>query len=198
MEIMVDIETLGTDNNAVITSIGAVAFDLSALETVEEILGRPYFHMHLNAHMQQADGRQISAATSMWWMEQNPVAIKTLLDGQKAIAKGISVAAALEAFSIWCSNNKAANIWGNGNTFDNMLLRDIYAQYKVKYPVSFRNDLDFRTLKYLVKTIDPTWKVPYPKYGEFKDTAHVGHVDAACQAYSAQRIWAKLNNKEIV
>lgn len=191
MEIMVDIETLGTANNAVITSIGAVKFDLRTPETVEQILARGYFQMHLDASHQQRKGRQLSVDTALWWMQQSETARNDLINGQKTTRPMIEV---LNIFSTYCGG--AANIWGNGNTFDNVLLRDLYLDYEMKFPVSFRNDMDFRTLKYLVKLKHPYWEIPYPKYGEFQGTAHVGYIDAACQAFSAQQIYRKLFNPE--
>src|SRR4051812_35955260 len=58
--VMLDLETWGTGNDAVIVSVGACKFDR------EEILDR--FHVGVDPTSCQALGLKIDAGTVLWWM----------------------------------------------------------------------------------------------------------------------------------
>lgn len=186
-ECMIDIETLGTGNKAVVTSIGAVVFDLKKQQTVEQILDNGYFDVHIKVQEQIELGRKMTASTVLWWMDQSVDARIELIKNQ---ASACGVKQVVKDFKQWCHIKEVESIWGNGNMFDNSIVRDLFEDVKASYPVHFARDFDFRTLKYLVNLKYPGWEIPYPK----ETVAHVGYIDAACQAYAAQRIWDKLAN----
>ena len=178
---MIDLETLGTSNEAVISHLGAVVFELDGS------IGHthPLYHM-LDINDQQENGRLIEADTVKWWMEQS--------DEVRAEFKKVPIAIpqSLSLFKDYCEAHKVKKIWGNGNTFDNMILRDLYNHTKnfripfhIDYPVSFRDDMDMRTFKLMVKLKDPHYKF---KYLEDR-VAHNALEDAKNQVHCIQHAW---------
>lgn len=138
--VMLDLETLGTGNDAVILSIGAVKF------TADEITDR--FHVAIDPVSCEQLGLKIDAATVLWWLgDDRAEARKSLAEHQK-----IDLPSALIGFTNWF--NGAAAIWGNGSTFDNVILRSAYKACHYDYPVRFWADLCYRSVKNLVPEVE--------------------------------------------
>ncbi len=140
LNVMVDLETLGTGNDAVILSIGAVKF--TAGEIVDE------FHVGVDAATCQQVGLTIDAATVLWWFEPDKDAARAAL---LALEK-VDVGSALAGFSQWFGPDPLP-IWGNGATFDNVIMRSAYAACHMEYPTRFWSDLCYRTIKGLAPQI---------------------------------------------
>lgn len=66
MHIMIDFETLSLKPNTVLLQLAAVAFDAKTREVVSTM------HVHIDPRVQP--GRDISAATVIWWVEQGEAA----------------------------------------------------------------------------------------------------------------------------
>lgn len=167
--IMVDLETLGTGNDALILSIGAVKF------TPTEIVDS--FHVGIDPVSAQQAGLKIDAATVMWWFDPERAAAREALLGLERVDLG----SALLGFRDWCGDDDVT-LWGNGATFDNVILRGAFAAMRFEYPAKFWNDLCFRTLKRLA----PDVKV------EREGTHHDALDDATYQARLWQAIYARL------
>ena len=151
---MLDIETLGKDSDAVVASIGAVVFDPSDLSTG---ISKQWNIADLQNQVDM--GRKMDVSTITWWMGQSKDAIDKTFDNKNSIA----TYDALEEFFKFCViedgnqwENKDVYIWGNGNMFDNAIMRSLYKTYRLNYPVPFRNDFDLRTIKWLFKDKLPT------------------------------------------
>lgn len=189
MEIMTDIESLGTAQDAVILSISAVKFDFGIIQSPEQIITlNGKFDFSLNVKDQIVKGRKIDFDTVLWWLDQSNESRHALIKG---VTQAYDIVTALDSFSAYCSG--ASNIWGNGNTFDNVLIKSLYESFGMIYPIKYSKDLDFRTLKYLFKLRFPGEQMPYPEYvGAKPDVAHIGWIDAARQAAAAQIIYARL------
>ena len=173
--IMVDIETLDTKDTAVITSIGAVKFN----PTTREILAKHQWNVD-DFKEQQALGRTIDIDTITWWMDQSKDAINKTFKSNN----GISLKNALYEFSNFCGldlalmNFKDIYIWGNGNMFDNAILRNAFTMYDLQYPCDFRNDLDLRTIKWLFKDSDIKTESVGTKHNAVDDAEY--QVDVLC------------------
>ena len=174
-DIMIDIETLSSESNAVVVSIGAIAFDIK-----EGLSGNnPKKYIIFNTIRQIQDGRHIQDKTRTWWSKQSQVVQDELA---KSYLVRVPVEYALTEFTNWCTEQQAEHIWGNGNTFDNMVMRNLYKQYNCKYPVGFRGDLDMRTLKFLAPNVN------VPRMGNH----HNGLDDAVYQADVVCEMYADL------
>ena len=163
--IVLDLETLGTNRNAPILSIGLVV--ISDLEIKSK------YHVVLDViEQEQLFGRVADADTEKWWRErlettEGKFAWDAALSDQESVYTG------LRGICNIFATNPNHEVWGNSNTFDNEILRSLMEA--VKLPTwSFRNDRCFRTLKELYKE-----KVPEP---EFQGIRHVAVDDARHEA----------------
>lgn len=139
--VMVDLETLGTGSNAVIISIGAVEF------TVAGGAGRD-FYMNVDPQSCVDAGLKIDPDTVMWWMKQSD-------EARRVFSQDVSnpLSRALLYFSDWFP--QGACLWGNGATFDNVILSNAYKAVGLKQPWSYRADRCYRTLKNLYPQVLP-------------------------------------------
>lgn len=129
--IMLDLETLGTRPGSVILSIGAVRFDERA------VLGT--FYERVDARDAQNRGLSIDADTVLWWMAQSP-------EARAEIAQpGWTLPAVLEGFTAWAG--EVDELWGNGASFDPVLLAAAYHVCGAVPPWQFWRERCFRTLK---------------------------------------------------
>ncbi len=139
--VMLDIETLGTAPGSVITSIGAVAFDE---EDSNYFLS---FHKRINPQSCVDLGMHMETGTVLWWMQQEEAARAEFAKTSELIVD------VLNEFSRWYVTSGAAEVWGNGATFDNVLLSEAYRLAKIKRPWSYRADRCYRTLANLYPEI---------------------------------------------
>lgn len=135
-QVMLDLETWGTGNKAVIISIGAVRFD----ET--ELYDR--FHVAIEPASCMRVGLEVDAGALLWWLSPE------LDEPRKAWLnlERTDLASALDGFALWLGAPPIAALWGNGSTFDNIILRSAYEAVGMEYPVRYRQDACYRTLKY--------------------------------------------------
>lgn len=136
LQIMLDLETLGTSERAVILSIGACMF----YEEGSGIHGEP-FEVHVDPNSCVDAGLVMDASTVMWWMRDERDAARKVLMGHTRVA----LSDALNRFSTWMGADKP--VWGNGATFDNVILRNAYAAAGKPAPWSYWNDRCYRTMK---------------------------------------------------
>lgn len=140
--IMVDIETLGNNSRSVILSIGAVEFIPATSQ-----IGRK-FEIVVDPQTCVDVGMEVDMSTIMWWMDQSQQA----RDAFKR--KGVSIHKALEqlaGFFHQCGDKP--KVWGNGATFDNVILANAYALTKIDRPWPYWNDMCFRTMKNLYPSV---------------------------------------------
>lgn len=163
---MVDLETLGNNSHSVILSIGAVSFDDTGIG--EE------FYVNVDPQSCVNHGLQIDVSTVMWWMKQSDDARKALYKSDTAI-----LVDALTEFTLFMRRNDAAYVWGNGATFDNVILSNAYKVVGLDTPWKFYNDRCYRTLKNLFPTVEQPADI---------GTAHNALDDARWQALHAVNI----------
>lgn len=163
-DVMLDLETLGTDGNSVIIALGAVEFDPSTGE-----LGREFYE-NIDAQSCVDHGLMMDVSTVMWWMQQSDDARSVFKKG------GIPLHVALFQFGKWLPHD--AVVWGNGASFDNVILSNAYRKTLNEQPWKFWNDRCYRTLK----SLRPT--VPITRTG----TYHNALDDAKSQAIHAIQI----------
>ena len=131
---MLDLETLGTGSNAVIVSISAVEFDRATGKTGTE------FEVGVNLDEQIAKGANIDGATVMWWLAQD----KEAQDELTRLPR-LSVEEALDKYYAFVLQSGVEIVWGNGATFDNVLLSNLFKRHGKKYPTPFWADRCVRT-----------------------------------------------------
>lgn len=136
-DVMLDIETTSQAPNAAIISIGAVFFN-----PITGNIGAEFYQViDLEDAMQYG---QVGASTLQWWMKQSDEARAIFNDKDTMPLKD-----ALLELNDWLyqiEGYKNRIVWGNGATFDNVILSNAYTATKMTKPWHFSNDRDVRTV----------------------------------------------------
>lgn len=169
--VMVDLETLGVDNDAAIVSIGAFKFDMTKEQDPKDITHDQKFYVKIDWDSALDLGFTFTPSTIKFWLQQSDEARQELLTGR------VQYYNALQDLREFIPTG--ANIFGNGATFDNVLLRNAFKKVGVPYPVSYRQDLCYRTLK----TLFPDVKKPHEP-----TVKHNALDDAISQGLHLQRL----------
>ena len=139
--VMVDIETLGKGNNAAILSIGMVKFN-----PFNDVI-YDSFYVPVDPRSCQALGLQVDADTVMWWMDAKRDAARQAM----MLEARVDLPSALYGLVDWFGEDKP--VWGNGSTFDNVILASAFKACHIAQPWEFWNDKCYRTLKGQAKDI---------------------------------------------
>ncbi|EPW7203921.1 3'-5' exonuclease [Klebsiella pneumoniae] len=181
--LMIDLETMGNKPNAPVVSIGAVFFEPSTGELGEE------FYRVVSLKSSMDGGAVPDPETIIWWMQQNEEAGKAICDKD-----AISISAALIKLNTFILDNTdidKVQVWGNGATFDNVILRANYEREFLPCIWKFWNDRDVRTIVELGRAIgiNPRRDIP------FEGDRHNALADAKHQAKYVSAIWQRLVHK---
>lgn len=156
--LMLDFETLSLKENAVLLSLGACVFDPATGEIGET------FYTAIDPRTQH--GRDISASTVIWWLEQDQAARDKLTGAVKAAdllvdadpdspewaelaeQAAIPINHAAMAFNAWVDQFEDVECWTNGGV-DHTWLNSVFEYSGFKNPIPFWKQRDYRTLKAL-------------------------------------------------
>lgn len=178
-EIIADIETLGVRQSTVVLSIGLVKFNLDDTDSYDTIHNADRcFYGTLDAESQIKRGRTVDFSTLQFWSKQDIVSRTAAFLGAQN-----DVAVSLRNMASWIGNGEY-RMWGNGNTFDNVILRHLFDMYEIPFPIAFWNDMDLRTLKYLSNSNTPQID---------RGTIHHALDDAKYEVLCAQHYWKQLS-----
>lgn len=177
--IMLDLETMSSDHDAAIVAIGACEFDTRGDGTGAE------FYVRVNLESAMQAGMTISAPTILWWLQQSEVARKETFEGQTEPLEYAIKQFAGYVNEISGHQPRDVAVWGNGATFDNVIIRSAFTAVGIAPPWSFKNDKCYRTIKNLV----PADKLPP---WERTGTAHYALEDAKTQALYLQKCYKVL------
>ena len=135
MNVVIDIETLSLQPNAIILSIGAVA---DSGET---------FYTELDWEAQLMAARHVDARTAIWWgkqTEQVPLLGEVLLED------------CLLDLNQWLADydKDKLYIWARGPQFDIVILENAYREFCVEIPWKYKNVRDVRTALHLSTVTD--------------------------------------------
>lgn len=142
LDFMMDVETLGVEDRALIFQVSAVAFDLKTGETFQE------FDKLISPQSAVQAGLKTTASTVDWWMKQKQEVIEGVLI--KAMREGLDIRVVLTDFSKYIQETKDANkatqirVWSNG--FDNAWLFESYYATSLPLPYQFFCCQDVRSL----------------------------------------------------
>ncbi|EMM5895144.1 3'-5' exonuclease [Klebsiella michiganensis] len=180
--VMVDLETMGKKSNAPVVSIGAVIFDPAT-----GFLGETFYKV-VSLESAVSWGAEIDPSTVIWWMKQSSEARSEIANDN-----AIQLDDALLQFSEFVFENipggcETAQIWGNGATFDNTILRSSFERACLDCPWDYRNDRDVRTMVELGKAIGFDAKTSI----QFEGERHNALADAQHQARYVSAIWQRL------
>lgn len=172
IDLMLDLETLGTKPGCSILSIAAVPFavDYPLEPFYEKISAASCTEMKLASDHKTMD----------WWGKQSEVARKEAFSGTQHIMNVLTL------FASYCRQLPAAPIiWGNGADFDAPILETAYNACGIPIPWHYADKRCYRTLKNMFSMIEQT----KPRI------AHNALEDARAQADTAERIFNWLASK---
>ncbi|MFY3227536.1 3'-5' exoribonuclease domain-containing protein [Klebsiella pneumoniae] len=182
VHVMVDLETMGKKHNAPIVAIGAVVFDPATGSIGESFYKVVCLESSVNW------GAVIDPSTVIWWLKQSSEARSAIVNDD-----AIPLQDALLQFREFVSDNvaggsKKAQVWGNGASFDDSILRSSYDCIAEDYPWEYWNDRDVRTMVELGQAIsfDPKTTIP------FEGSRHNALADAIHQARYVSAIWQRI------
>ena len=141
--VMVDLETLALNQQAVIVSIGLVLFN------EHEILDTLYIEVDKNDQPQRTQ----DPVVLNWWNKQSDEA-KQVLNSKYAVKPLV----AIDLINGFLSNNDICkdnlHVWGNGSDFDNVILNDFFNDYNA-VSWQFHKNRCFRTIKSIFEVDKP-------------------------------------------
>lgn len=170
--IMLDLETLGTGPRAAIVAIGACEFDPHGTG-----IGITFYRrVSLASAMAHGD---VDPDTLLWWMKQSDDARASTFGGESS-----RLDAALTEFNGFAPRY-TEGLWGNGATFDNVVIRSGFKAVGLDPAWSFRADKCYRTV---INLLPEDKRPPFVRAG----TAHNALDDAITQALYLQRVYKAL------
>ena len=121
-EVVLDIETMGTQHDAVVVSVGMVRilWDTELNEWVVPSEGSSYsLYMVLDATKQFQNHRSVDTGTMKWWADQRSGVSDVL---QKAFLVTGELSRQCTSIIQFVREINNTRVWGNGPNFDNKIL----------------------------------------------------------------------------
>lgn len=135
---MIDLETMATEPDAVVLSIGACFFDIETGKVTSK------FYMCLDIDEQKRCKRVVDPKTLAWWNSQSKDARKVFTEKKYPVDHCLN-----EFTNFVLANGNMSSIypWGNGAGFDISIMESLYRMFDKKIPWLFYNVMDLRTFK---------------------------------------------------
>lgn len=130
MDVMIDIETLGTQPGCVVLTVGACTMQKNPDD-------RLVYSAALDWEVQVRAGRGVNPGTLKWWMSQSPEARAEAFEGGERVSPDVFRV----DFADWWRSVDGERIWSHGASFDVPILESL-----APMPWKFWNVRDTRTL----------------------------------------------------
>ena len=170
---MIDLETLSTNPNAVILTVGGVKFDP---HTTMKHYNELYFRVDVDS--QTKIGRHVMQDTLDWWSKQpKEISEEALSDENR-----IGLEEMIKQINKWSVGVDV--FWCQGPLFDYAILQNIYMQLGHPVPWQYWQIRDSRTLFSLV-----------PRDNEKREGLHNALQDCIFQAKKVQKVYKQLSLK---
>lgn len=186
IDVMVDLETLGTTTGHVILSIGACFFNPLTGEIGHKFLRA----IDLKSSIDK--GFVINGDTLTWWLRDNPEALKATIN----VDKKESIDEALVSFMNFCDTYgqiAKVRLWANDPSFDTAMIMKACEMCNVEYKLKFWNNCDCRTI---VRLYPPQLFKDY-KINNQRTGYHTADADAVYQAQYISYILKELGCQEL-
>jgi hypothetical protein len=138
IDIMTDIETLGTETNSTIIQIAAIAFDIDSGTHISKFNQITDITKNVNMN--------VTGLTLKWWLDTDSELLHDLINRGTVSSDEL-----LRNFHDWLLGFRydEANelvLWGNGILFDNKMIKHQFEELGLIYPIKYYNDRDVRTI----------------------------------------------------
>ena len=194
MQVMIDIETLGTTQDSVILQIGAVGFAAASMD--------PGFYADVTVEDQIAMGRKVDPFTVGWWLDRTSsearLSVFERRDEDTWTLRNalVGLNEYIKAYLIDDTHNNTKNdkLWANSPAFDLAIIRNAMEMCEIKPAWQYWHEADVRTIKVIdgiTKNIEIK-KIPMMRENSI---AHNALDDAKNQAFYVVDILQKINKK---
>ena len=173
---MIDLETLSTNPNATILTVGGVKFD--PYNSIEPAQGM-YFRVDVDSQTKM--GRDVMQETLDWWATQE----QSVVDEALGDHNRTPVLSVLQKLNKWCVG--VDTIWCQGPAFDIVILEDMFRQYDHHLPWPFWKIKDSRTLFGIMPT-DPRKEIKFEAHNALEDCK----IQALCVQQSVNKLGLNL------
>lgn len=139
-DIVIDLETLGTGQDCVIVSIGAVIFNRA------DAPGTYIDEFEVKIDIENQPGRVIDPGTLKWWLKDD------MEDARKAAfnvpkKEQVRLGLALKQLEDFMKKYHLGEMWGCSPSFDMVILQHAYRQHGVELPMPFWKWSCIRTIE---------------------------------------------------
>jgi len=121
MHLMIDLETLSTEQNAIILNIGAIGFDPFS----SNVYTQHSFYARIDLESQPT--RHESEQTLKWWMKQHKDSQEEAFGEDNRIPLNIALGEVSKLV------RKSSKVWSQGVGFDIPILENAYKENQVRY-----------------------------------------------------------------
>lgn len=163
-ELMLDIETTGTEPGCRVISLGAFGFDKEGKQCE--------FYVRFDPLKLREEGFKDDVATMDWWTHKPKEVFSEAFGGNTDPAEGIGDFKKFCYANFAMGRNDGFRVWCNGLDFDFPILKAFFKHYGFKFPWNFWDQYDYRTVKNLF---------PIVKNYERNSEAHNALEDAKAQ-----------------
>lgn len=181
VDVMVDLETLGTTPGSVVLSVGAVAHAVPGGEFYGKIDLRDSLHA----------GLTVDPDTMAWWRQQSQEAWRASAAASEDASLGLRYV--LGRFADWLSELRKGSsatatgaklrLWGDSAAFDLVLLASAYRAAGKVVPWDYREECCYRTLRTLLNSEKPRSKVQHD--GLSDAVAQMAHLQEMLTTFGA-------------
>lgn len=180
---VIDLETLSTETNAVVFAVGLAAFDIQSFDPYTPVMTDV---LYLSPKAQK--GRAIDPDTVAWWFKQSEEA---KAEFHIACDEGLGMRQVADAINRFYLDSGSHQVFGNGPTFDLAITEDLMKDAFTQPAFSFR---EMRCVRTLCEACGVDWK-KYIKNGETgkgEGHAHTALGDAVAEGRGLVECYMKL------
>ena len=184
--LMVDLETMSTEWNAAILSIGACMFDPFA--GPEQPITEKFL-VRVSPASNETFDRHFSGDTIEWWFRQDPEALASLFEHQTNLKN------AMVQFRLWFQDETAQRpeeVWANDPDFDVTILKYAARAVHDAWPIFFANNRSVRTAGAMAYPDRNERKAIIKLFRSEIGTHHRADDDAVAQALFVAHCYDKL------
>ena len=187
IEMMVDIETLGKEADAVVVSIGACMFN----PITGEISDRKFDRV-IDIQDSLDHGLKVEGGALKWWMTGSAEARAAFLNNDVPVTLKEALNS-LTKYAASFNHPDLIHVWANDPSFDTAKLQYNYHKAGLEYPFKHWNNTCVRTiLRFYPKSLFKEWKLNNPRKGY-----HQASADAEYQARYVSHILMELGCEEL-
>lgn len=135
---VLDIETLGKGPSAAIAAIGCVRVEHGTIDAG--------FYERVDLASAMSLGGEVDASTIEWWLQQGNDARREVDGTKERLHIHDALLRLVHFIKAGIAPAREARIWGNGATFDNVIVTTALQRSGIERPWAYWNDRDLRTL----------------------------------------------------